>query len=414
VNKIKYHDRLIEAKRLSLCSPEYVYDYLEKHASDELSGMFFETLLNRNNELIKLGLAIFCNDGEILRKLFYESASAQDGEVLRCAVFSNPHCDFGMYLFGTFKKEELKGILEKATDAELVAIMGNKSIEGHELTDIFKHSGWAENLTDEQWFSCCVYALHENPNLRNDYESLHAGYHDGMMAAAHSAALEAAWQLLQTVPLTFKSAVNLVNAFDDFPRILLHYNCSDDFFMKVFSRWKSDDPELENSFGELRRCIAAYVPSSMKLHGWMADHEDKYIRLGHYSSFDTHEPEQLEKYYVRDGGGFIKMAIYNNHLYKDDKVRKRLRELIVEHCEGFELHMFNQTLKNLEEKEPNKYLLEWEKEEVTLSQPVTIGVLKEKLEELETKLIDQIEQLRERLDQTEERNNREKNKGVRP
>ena len=236
MDRIRYHDWLIEAKRLSLCSPEYIYDYLKEHASDGLPEVFFETLFNRNNELIRLGLAKFCDDKEILRKLFYGSASVQDGEVLRCAIFSNPHCDFGMYPFGTFKKEELKGILGNATDAELTAIMGNKSVEGHELSDIFKRSGWAENLTDEQWFSCCVYALHENPNLRGDYESLHGGYHDGPMVACHNEVLEAAWQLLETAPVTFEWTANLMNAFSDFPRILLPCNCKDDFFIEVFGR----------------------------------------------------------------------------------------------------------------------------------------------------------------------------------
>lgn len=406
MNKIRYYDGLIEAKRLSLCSPEYAYDYLEKHTSYELPVVFYETLFNRNNELIRLGLAKFCNDKEILRKLFYESVSAQDGEVLRCAIFSNSHCHFGTYetFFDTFKEEELKGILEKATEAELTAIMRNKSLEGDGLIDIFKHSGWAENLTKEQWFLCCILALFENPNLKVRYESKD-GYFDGSTSASHSAAIKAAWQLLETVPLTYAWAANLSRVLGDFPRMLLSYDCSDDFFMKVFNRWKSENPELKESFGELRMWIASYVPSSMKLHEWMANHEDKYIRLGHYSSFDTREPEQLETYFARDGRDVIQMASDNDHLYRDIKVREKLRELIAKYCnsDGLEIWMFDAKLSRLKEREPNKYLLEEEVEEIVLSKPVTIGVLKEKLEEIENNLMEQIE---ERLEKREKRSNR--------
>lgn len=158
-------------------------------------------------------------------------------------------------------------------------------------------------------------------------------------------------------------------------------------------------------------CIAGYVPSSMNLHEWMANHEDKYIRLGHYSSFNTHEPERLEKYFARDGGDFIQMATNNNYLYRDNKIRNKLRELIVKYCElthsdGHEIYMFDEGLERLKEKEPTKYLSEQESEEIASSQPVTISEFKEKLEDFGGGLIEQIEQLRERLEHREERSNR--------
>jgi len=111
-NNGTYH-ALIEAKRLVLSSPEYVYDYLEKH-SEKLPLEVFGALFKCNNELIKLGLAKFCNDHEILRKLYVESAK-EDGEVMRCAVFSNPHCEISGFL-SPFEDDEKKSILPENRD----------------------------------------------------------------------------------------------------------------------------------------------------------------------------------------------------------------------------------------------------------------------------------------------------------
>jgi hypothetical protein len=124
-NNTKYHG-LIEAKRLSLSSPEYVYDWLEKHADelilththDNVPLEIFKTLYNCNSDLINLGLASFCNNDEILRRLFID-ASNTDNEAQRCAVLSNRHCVFSAGRLGTFNTDELKNILEKATDAEM-------------------------------------------------------------------------------------------------------------------------------------------------------------------------------------------------------------------------------------------------------------------------------------------------------
>lgn len=400
-NKPEYY-ALIEAQKLTLSSPEYVFDWLEKHVDDDsLPSEIFETLYNCNNELIKLGLARFCSDKETLRRLF-NSALDKEGEAIRCSVLSNKNCTFGSVVgIDTFNAEELKVILEKATSAEISAIMENESFKGYYLADIFNRTRIAENLTDDQWFLCCIRALYLNPNIRRDYQSK-SGYTDFWAAAAHSAAIKAAWQLLEIVPLTFNWAANLCSIFGDYPRILLSDHCNEDFFKRVFIRWKSDDSALDGAFGELRMWIGTYVPGSFQVHEWMANNEDKHIRLGHYSSFNTNDPEELEKYYARDSKDFIQMAIGNDWLYRDKKIRNKLRELIGKtDSDGMEIWTFSMRLERLREKEPTKYLSEEEWKWNQMSQPVTNGILEEKLEKIESRLMEQIEQLGEQLEERE-------------
>ena len=398
-NNTKYHG-LIEAKRLFLSSPEYVYDFLEKHADDNLPSEIFETLLKRNNELITLGLARFCNDQEILKKLFI-NASDKGGEAIRCAVLSNINCKFS--IIGTFDEEELKGILERATEAEIEAIMRNKSVMGSYLTDIFKRTGIGVNLSDDQWFLCCIHALYLNPNLRQDYQSeAPTGYSEGWENYEHGKATDAAWQLLENAPLTDKWAINLSHVFS-YRQIFLSHSCNDDFFQRVFSKWKSDNPKLERYFGELRMWMGAYVPKSRELHKWMSNHEDKYIRFGHYYSFDTDDPSELEKYYSQDGRDFIQIANSNNNLFRHEKVRNKLRELIDKDCstrsDWFDLDLFEIQYQKLA-KSDLRYLSEEDREENEAAQPVTAGILKEKLEELESRLMEQLDQKLSKLKKT--------------
>jgi hypothetical protein len=400
-NDTNYHG-LIEAKRLALSSPEYVYVFLEKHADDNLSQEIFETLLERNNELIMLGLARFCKNQDILKKLFC-NASDKDGAALRCAVLSNTNCNFGAGLFGTFDEEELKSIIERATEAEIAAIMGNKSFQGSYLADIFKRTGIGENLNDEQWFLCCIHALYLNPNLKREHQSqAPTGYSEGWEDYEHGKAIDAAWQLIENAPLTNKWAINLAHILS-YRQILLPYGCNDDYFQRIFNRWKSDEPDLEKHFRDLRMWIGAYVPSTMKLHKWMSDHEDKYIRFGHYYSFATNEPSELEKYYSRDGRDFIQIANSNNNLFSHEKVRNKLRELIDKDCstrsDWFELDLFEIQYQKLAKSDP-RYLSEADREENEAAQPVTTGILKEKLEELESRLMEQLDQKLSKLGKT--------------
>jgi hypothetical protein len=398
-NNTKYHG-LIEAKKLFLSSPEYVYDFLGKHADDNLPSEIFETLLKRNNELITLGLARFYNDQEILKNLFI-NASNKDGEAIRCAVLSNKNCKFG--IIGTFDEEELKGILERATEAEIAAIVGNASVYGSYLADIFKRTGIGENLNDDKWFLCCINALYLNPNLKQDYQSqAPTGYSEGWENYEHSKAIDAAWQLFENAPLTSKWAINLGHVLS-YRQIILPYSCDNDYFQRFFSRWKSEDSDLEKHFSDLRMWIGAYVPSTMKLHKWMSDHEDKYIRFGHYYSFGTNDPSELEKYYSRDGRDFIQIANSNNNLFSHVEVRKKLRELIDKDCttrsDWFELDLFEIHYQKLAKNDP-RYLSAEDREEIEAAQPVTSGILKERLEELESRLMEQLDQKLAKLKKT--------------
>ena len=78
---------LMEVKRLMLVSPEDVYRYMEACKDSELLYHLAEILLERKEELIKLALARFTNNGEILERLFKISTD----EAIRCAALGNPN-----------------------------------------------------------------------------------------------------------------------------------------------------------------------------------------------------------------------------------------------------------------------------------------------------------------------------------
>jgi hypothetical protein len=125
--------------------------------------------------------------------------------------------------------------------------------------------------------------------------------------------------------------------------------------------------------------IAANVPSQSKLHEWMATQEDLSIRLGHYYSFDTDNPEELERRFDRDGREFIEAATSNNNLYQRENVRSRLRELIDKDCHSrgqwLELDLFKSQLEKLAQEDP-QYLSAEKRQEREATLLVTIGTLR--------------------------------------
>lgn len=388
---------LLEITRLSLSSPEHVYAYLESKAEEGLPPGVSTALFKLDHRLIKLGLARFSDDREILRTLF---GTSEDTETLRCAVLANPHCDLSSSypMFGTLEDDALKAVLETGTDSELQAMLSNKSLKDSTLAEILTREGWAQGLSDDRWLSCAILALESNPNLRREYKShFPVGYSTGWEFSQHNRALYAAWGVLELAPLTESAAGNLSEVFS--MRAMASI-CEDAFFLRVFGRWRSEDPSLEKKFSDLRMWVGSNVPALSKLHEWMASHEDPSIRQGHYFSFDTYEPDELDRYFERDGDQFISAAIINDNLYREENVRTRLRQLVDKNChtrsDWFDLDLFESRLERLAQQDPT-YLREADRKERQATDPVTIGFLNHALEQSEQRMINYLGNMMSRL-----------------
>jgi hypothetical protein len=390
---------LIEAKRLLLSPPEVVYQYLEEHRNEDILNQLAEVLLTRNEELINLGVARFTKNEAALERLFGETGS----EAIRCAVLSNPKCPLGF--LGMIKEEhtDLVNILYKGTQAEVHALLTNQSLAGDSLANVFSRAGWAAHLTDDRWFLCSILAL-DNPNLESEYKSRSpVGYGEGWEHYEHDKAIEAAWDLLLNVPLTKEWAINL--SYQLSGKKITHY-CGEDkeYYKKVFARWVSDDEELEQSFKDLRKWIASTIPTHLDdLHEWMADHEDQSIRIGHYYSFRTSDVKVLDKYYEKDRKDFIDAALENGNLFLNKKIRVHFRELLNKNCEERgsydDLDFFDITLERISKIHP-EILPDEERQAQEHDKPLTLGVLREKHEQIKRWLDELEERLSERLSRT--------------
>lgn len=393
---ISGHNVFLEMKRLTLSSPEYVYAYLESHADKDLPWGFSEALHQMNNSLVNLGLARYSNNINVLRTLF-RNPPPQEEEALRCAVLSNPNCDFSLSIAGCaipLEKKELQDVLEQGTDWEILALVSNKSLQERALADIFDRTGWAQTLSHDRWAWCAFYALTWNSNLKKQFQShFTVGYSSGWEFYEHGTALKAAWKVLESAPLSEVWALRLGSVFGN-KSIASHHSCDDAFFQRVLERWKSDDPQLEKSFGELRMSVAANVPPQSQLHEWMATQDDLSVRCGHYYSFDTDDPEELIRCFDRDGHKFIEAAISNDNLYRQEHVRDRFRKLIDrdgnKNGHWLYLDVFVDRLKRLGQKDP-RYLSTEEKREREADLPVTMGTLRQVIEELEEHLLNRLD-----------------------
>ncbi|MDP2167216.1 MAG: hypothetical protein Q8J64_02660 [Thermodesulfovibrionales bacterium] len=317
---------LIEAKRLLLSSPEEVYRYFENLNDENMSYQLSFVLADSGNELIKLALAKYSKNSNVVEKLFNENKD----ETIRCAALLNPDFPLGSFGAISLKHTPLVKILEEGTDAETYALVTNKSLKGETLACIFDKRGWAEKLSDERWFLCSIYAL-DNPNLHEDYKSISpVGYDEGWQDYSHSEAISAAWNLLIKAPLTEQWAIGLVHQITK-----LHAKIADETFYKyVFDRWRSNNNDLEKAFKKLRMWVASTVPAYLdKLHQWMANHEDQSIRVGHYYSFKTFDKATLDEYYKKDGKEFIGAALLNENLFMTTIIRNHFRKIVEGNCE---------------------------------------------------------------------------------
>lgn len=375
--------KIIGKKRLQVSSPETVYEYLKKHGG--LVEEVEKCLLDRNNDLINLGLAQFSYHSDIFFKLFLES----NDEAIRCAALSNRH----FLLFSTDEEEEeLRNILHNGTENEVAAMLMNEACLPYRLKDFFYRTDWAKGLSDERWRICGCYAL-QNPNLMGEFKHLED--------YEYSLAIEAAWNLLKNAPLTSDWAFTLLCYFagkglPDFfqeESIIVPYGLDDDFFKHVFARWSSQDNESEEKFKKLRWTIASRVPTDKeKLHEWMADHDDLSIRTGHYVSFYPKDIAEIKRYYERDKKDFIQNALYNYNLYKKEEIRDCFRTIIEKTKSYEDLNKFESMYERIGEKYPH-LLPRYEREELELQKPVTKGMLDQRLNELEENIGESIKKL---------------------
>lgn len=296
----------------------------------------------RNDRFLDLAIALHGDDGEILRELW---ATGDPG--IRRAVLSNQNRD-RRWLFQHddvpcfLTPETFESFLAEADASDVEAFVTNPRLEEDNLSAVFERKSYWAKLPDQRWQQVAVLAL-MNPNL---HMHIHMDIGDeDFEQYLDRRPISEALRLVFEVPAEEPWAAALVHGFDRFPHLdpptempedialmdPMFENWPDkfhawqaktrrEFLERAFTRWtlkEDDEPRgkarvFPKQSAVLRMTLATKVRS---YHGdlgeWLENHQDKWVRIGAAIAKQFYKPEEVQRWYDRDGRAFLD-AVYKN------------------------------------------------------------------------------------------------------
>lgn len=304
-----------------------------------------QQLLTRQEPLIDLAIATYCDSPDLLQTLW------QSGdETIKLAIAANTHRKgFAGLPPASFTKI--------CSDPDLVhAVFENPSMVLEGLANFFERSENFSSVSDEEWLTCLRYAV-RNPVLRSvpeDDPFSDSGYEEYLQGRAFSAA----WKLLIELDATDRHAAILSDAFLGIAVFSPPYNEMlkavgvpaaeltgetsigklSDFSEKyelgtrlyldyVFHKWSDTSPPSDEegdkwptNRGFIRQGTAAGAARAgyrKNIAAYLRDHPDKWVRAGYYTTFQFRDEAGVRAAYDKDGAFFTEHAVYNKALYEN-------------------------------------------------------------------------------------------------
>ena len=306
-----------------------------------------QQLLTREEPLIDLAIATYCDNADVLQTLW------QSGDkTTKLAIAANTLRQ------GFAGLPTAEGFAQLCRDADLVhAVFKNPSMVLEDLASFLERSGVNfSSLSDEEWLACLHYAV-RNPVLRSVPED--EPFSDsGYMHSLRMQAFSAAWKLLIVLDATDRHAAILGDAFlsiavfsppydemlkaagvpiadptgepsiGKFSEFSEQYEQGTRLFLDyVFNKWSDTGPPSDEegdkwptARGFIRQGAAAGAARggfTERIAAHLRDHPDKWVRAGYYTAFQFLDEAGVRAAYDKDGAFFTEHAVYNKALYKN-------------------------------------------------------------------------------------------------
>ena len=297
-----------------------------------------ETLLiERNEPLINLGLALYAKDlsSETLQSLFKNG----DRTIKKAALLSESILSRGSFLsdFAMFLGSGvLQGIIDSFDEELLKPLLSNESIPDDLLVSLYEREKPFDSLTDEQWLTMIAFTTY-NSRISSPLDDLP---YDGSVWYSYCRVFTAGWKLFETLPVNKRSAAVLSHLGE-------HLVPDKPHDMDVFAtikRWKveGDDESdgLINLYVKCRYVLAKLIGCGAwavkdgfgeaigKEFESLKESDDHALRLSYYSRFRARKPEEVRELFEKDKDKFLIGAVYNTKLYKDQSIRDELNQCL--------------------------------------------------------------------------------------
>ncbi len=300
-----------------------------------------KVLIERNEPLINLGLALYATDlsDETSLSLFRNN----DKTIKKAALSSV--IPIGLLVSWVERPEVLGEILQSFDEDLLKPLLSNQSIPDDLLVSLYEREKPFSSLTDEQWLTAIAFTT-SNPRISTPLDELPW---DPDIWVQYREVFTAAWKLFETLPVNKDSAAVLShlgeNLVPDKPHDM-------DVFATI-KRWEveseGESNGLLNSYVKCRYVLAKLIGCG----AWavkdrfgegigtefesLKDNDDLALRQSYYSRFRTRKPEEVRKLFEKDNNKFLDVAIYNTNLYMNEDVREELRQC----CSDYEAQYEN-------------------------------------------------------------------------
>ena len=399
VNKETKLATSILKEELLCSSADRVFDWFKVRSEQE--GRIENTLepeveielLNRNEKLIELAIALYGVHSDSVRQVF-KKANKQKNKPIILACLSNSVLARGSYTVDEVPEqlfendEELVEWLKGSTNEEIETLFQNKGISTNFVNDFFEGNAYWQALDDERRITCLL-ALYDNPIITENY----SGPMDGYAEYTHNKLFDAGWKLAETVPTTKPYAMALGLLYEKL--IDKRYNYEAETVAKRWmveveedskKKWRLNDYEWIRA--GIYKCIVKWGNTTKDNE--QLNHSDIAYRAIAYSKFLLSE-EQMIAAYDKDKLIALEYMLKNNYIWRFEHLRARLCSLSWDADEKYNSNYLDCANNyKYKEEEIKKLNPEWfvEKIDIDADQEidednlqVTVGILKSHLQD---------------------------------
>ncbi|MFQ2489840.1 hypothetical protein ACK31S_17855 [Aeromonas caviae] len=310
-------------------SAEYVFEWLKSTADEngKLSVFLGEdrevlefALLARNENLINLGLALFCLSPSVCFQLYKSGDHTIKRAVLSGLSLNGSLDEFGHEAWVITKSviPELIYSIEKNNsddDFQLISsVLCNKKIPDEILLSLYKKEGLFSNVSDELWLDLLWCSIN-NPRIATTYEGYTSDVFGGFDEYRYNRVFHTAWALYEHLPATPRNArfLGLLSA----KLVPETYKLN---FKELVEKWVGSDEYFFDARKNLVKTLGNYNDDFKALR----DSGDLALRLGFYENLRYPSLSDFQAYLDLDGERFLIEAVHNNSFYCKEELRYAL------------------------------------------------------------------------------------------